>query len=287
MRKEKEIIRTFYEEYGWEKTADGRYKDTALFTDNMEVVLKYFWKRQERIKKFFKNGGVYFLDAGSGAIPHKIEMDYSVHYKKRVCVDFSLTALKEARKKLESKGLYVLADITKLPFKDTVFDAIFCAHVLYHVPKDEQDICLSELDRVLSQNSNCIIIYSNGDNSLINKCFKIFEYNLMYKFLCCYRRIKKLHKTNEVATSEPPLYAHFHSTKHFKKYFRDNNIKYEIFCYGFLNKFFTSHFISNNKLGYFLLSVIFKLEGIYSHRLANLSQYTTIVIKHQPSKQYK
>jgi len=166
VHKEKKTVRNFYENFGWEKTADGRYKDTALFTDNREVVLKYSRKGQERIRKFFKNGGLYFLDAGSGAIPHKIEMDYSVNYKRRVCVDFSLTALKEARKKLGSKGLYVLSDITRLPFKDTVFDAIFCAHVLYHVPEDEQDLCLSEFNRVLSLNSTCTIIYSNGENSL-------------------------------------------------------------------------------------------------------------------------
>jgi len=102
----------------------------------------------------------------------------------------------------------------------------------------------------------------------------------MSKLLCFYRRVRKSHKTSEVVTSIPPLYAHFHSTRHFKEYFRHAKIEYEICLYRFLNNFFTSHFISNNKLGYFLLSIIFKLEGMFSHRLANLSQYTTIVIKH-------
>jgi uncharacterized protein YbaR (Trm112 family) len=42
---------------------------------------------------------------------------YNVHEKfyRRVCEDFSLAALLHARKKLGNKGIYVLADLTRLP----------------------------------------------------------------------------------------------------------------------------------------------------------------------------
>jgi len=77
-----------------------------------------------RLAKYFDTGGDFLLDLGSGAIPHEELLSYHANFKKRVCVDLSITALKQARERLADRGEYVVADAAALPFKDGVFDAI-------------------------------------------------------------------------------------------------------------------------------------------------------------------
>jgi ubiquinone/menaquinone biosynthesis C-methylase UbiE len=84
---------------------------------------------------------------------------YSADYVHRVCLDLSERALKEARGKLGSHGLYVMGDVTNLPFREGTFDAILVSHVLYHIPDDEQANTVLELYSTLKDGGTCLIIY--------------------------------------------------------------------------------------------------------------------------------
>ena len=81
-------------------------------------------------------------------------------YQQRVCVDFSRKALLEARETLGSNALPVLADITALPFREDTFDAVLCAHVIYHIPQEEQTGAIEELNRVLGINGTGVVVYT-------------------------------------------------------------------------------------------------------------------------------
>jgi hypothetical protein len=97
-------------EYGWMKDLSGSYNDTADFTDTRSVSAYYCRACNRRIARQLRSGR-YLLDAASGLIPHVDQIQFSTHYDFRICLDFSITALHEAKAKLGAKGLYVLGDI--------------------------------------------------------------------------------------------------------------------------------------------------------------------------------
>ena len=68
--------------------------------------------------KYLRQGGKYILDVASGGIPQPEYLQYSEAFEKRICIDLSFVALQQARKKLGSKGIYILGDITNLPLRD-------------------------------------------------------------------------------------------------------------------------------------------------------------------------
>ena len=115
-----------------------------------------------RTVECFKSQGNYFLDAASGAYPMQ---ECSTSYKYHVCLDLSLTGLNEAKNKLK-KGLFVLGDVTSLPFKKEIFGGVLSANTVYHIDANEQETAISELYRVLQKSGVLVILYSNGKHAL-------------------------------------------------------------------------------------------------------------------------
>jgi SAM-dependent methyltransferase len=85
-------------------------------------------------------------------------LTYSKGYRFRVCADISITALKAARNKLGDRGLYVVADIVKLPFPGNVFDGIVSMHAIHHLPADEHRFAYIELHRVLAPGKSGVTV---------------------------------------------------------------------------------------------------------------------------------
>ena len=53
MRQEKQVVRDFYDTYGWEKEADGKYRDTSAFVDLrpvLDLISDEFIALRERIE---------------------------------------------------------------------------------------------------------------------------------------------------------------------------------------------------------------------------------------------
>ena len=76
-----------------------------------------------------------------------------------MCVDLSLHGLVQARYKLGTHALCVVADLVSLPFRRDVSDAVLASHVLYHIPADEQLTAIHEFYRTLGDGARCVIIY--------------------------------------------------------------------------------------------------------------------------------
>ena len=104
-------------------------------------------------------GGRYLLDVASGAIPHAEYLEFSQRYEVRVCVDFSIRALREAQAKLGDTGLYLLGDITRLPLATGAVDSVISLHTVYHVPQAEQTGAINELVRVTKPGGRIIVVY--------------------------------------------------------------------------------------------------------------------------------
>lgn len=56
---------------------------------------------------------------------------------------------------LDPEGVDVAADLTRLCFRDAVFDWVYCSHVLEHIPADRQ--AMRELHRVLRPGGTAVI----------------------------------------------------------------------------------------------------------------------------------
>lgn len=70
-----------------------------------------------------------------------------------IAVDYSLESLEILRGKGLRNVVAVLADLTSLPFKDSVFDACVCANTLQHFrPHGPQERAVAELGRVAREN---------------------------------------------------------------------------------------------------------------------------------------
>ncbi len=90
------------------------------------------------------------LEVGSGLSPMITESDRVVYS------ELSHRALRTLRSK-HPRGFFVVADCTRLPFKDAAFEATVCSEVLEHVENDQEAI--GELARVMTPNgSACITV---------------------------------------------------------------------------------------------------------------------------------
>jgi uncharacterized protein YbaR (Trm112 family) len=65
----KQIVRQFYEQYGWKKSGDD-YHDADEFEDLRLVVKDYIHRCHQRLGRYFQPMGRYFLDVASG--PKKV-----------------------------------------------------------------------------------------------------------------------------------------------------------------------------------------------------------------------
>lgn len=280
LRKEKESMRHYYDTSGWHKNAECAYNAIAVFVDMRPVLDWYRHQTHMRVKRFLIPHGEYFLDAGSGAIPHPEHLAYSSSYNRCVCVDLSVTGLMEARSKLKEKGLCVVADLAKLPFKDNVFGATFSGHVLYHVPKDEQEHVVMELYRTLAPGSKCVIVYHNPHGLLtaiaagLTVWRRIFKLDLKKKD----RQDESTHVGAEPHRTQPKLYLYAYDYQWFHKTFPKHwNIDIRSWCS--VGRAFTERVVPNNWIGGLLMKMIFWCETLFPHTLGRLGRYPMIVLR--------
>jgi ubiquinone/menaquinone biosynthesis C-methylase UbiE len=98
------------------------------------------------------------LDAGSGIgtyIPDILEF-----WHRCVAVDISAGMLRISKSKAElhtngSRTRYIQADISRLPFGESVFDWVLCSRVLSHI--ENVEYVLREFARVLRSGGECLI----------------------------------------------------------------------------------------------------------------------------------
>ena len=153
----KRAVQMFYDEIGWQKVAP-QYYQNARFEDLRLVSREYIHRCHLRAGRPLRQNGHYLLDAGSGPVQYPEYLAYSQTYQNRVCLDISIVALQEARKRLGEKGLYVVADVTHLPFAPDVFDGLISLHTLHHVPVEEQLKAFDEFYRVLAPASTGVVV---------------------------------------------------------------------------------------------------------------------------------
>lgn len=161
-----ESVKRWYDEFGWQRNANGLYNDTALFSQ-VSLTAHAFYELSSHLSLLNRlSGGDLVLDAASGPIAHPESLAYSWFYRHHVCVDISLTALHEAQEKLAGKAFCCMADICELPFRDGVFDGVVSAYTIQHIEGSRQATAVAELHRVLKRGAHLCVISSTRHTRL-------------------------------------------------------------------------------------------------------------------------
>lgn len=164
----KDQVRNFYDRIGWQMMCDGFYQN-ARYEDLRPVSAEYIKRCHLRVNRYIRNEGKYLLDAGCGPIQYPEYLSYSQKYNFRICLDISIIALKEARTRIGSHGLYVVADVANLPFRSDICEGAVSLHTLHHLPANEQVRAYSELYRVLKTGCRAVVVNGWTDSSLMRQ----------------------------------------------------------------------------------------------------------------------
>jgi SAM-dependent methyltransferase len=272
MENTKQQVREFYDQIGWSQAGGGLYQN-ARYEDLRPVSREYIHSCHLRVNRHLAAQGDLFLDAGSGPVQWPEYIAYSAGYLYRVCVDVSITALREARIRLGKHGQYVLADIANLPFKRDAFDGAVSMHAIHHLPLGEHKRAYLELDRVLKPECQAVVI--NGwHNPLLMRMAEPFI--RLGRFLT--GRTAKRKKDWSVEEDEAGTFVGKMTPRWFKGELKDE-LNFKIYPWRSLSPRFMRWFIRPQLGGKQLLRVVFRLEEWFPRFFGENGQYPLIVIR--------
>jgi SAM-dependent methyltransferase len=160
-----QATKKFYDERGWERRG-GRFVDAALFGTKEEgpIRIELNELRTRRILNALARVGprLKVIELGCGGTPALFLAPLSEHVT--IC-DFSSRGLAEAARALRAAGVphaSVEADICNIPLPDGAFDALYCAHALYHIADPHaQEAALRETMRLLRPGGVAVLVVAN------------------------------------------------------------------------------------------------------------------------------
>jgi ubiquinone/menaquinone biosynthesis C-methylase UbiE len=280
----KQQVRAFYDQVGWKTVGEGVYQN-ARYEDLRPVSREYIHRCHLRVNKHLKSSGELILDAGSGPVQYPEYLTYSENYKYRVCLDISILALKEARNRLGEHGLFVVADVANLPFKQGSFDGLVSLHTLHHLPLPEQKKAYIEFLRVLQDNRSAVVVNGWTDSFLM----RVAKPKVL--FMEWLGKLKAGRHDDDKETVlksacygvEPP---HKEPTGTFIKKFSPEWLKteimplakYEILCWRSVNVRYLRAVIHHQLAGKLLLKLLFQFEEMFPRYFGEKGQYPLIVL---------
>lgn len=246
-------IYKFYNELGW-KEKNKIFKDAELFEDLRDGSKSYISKCRKKLLKHIPKKGNHILDFASGPIQYKEYLEYSKNFRFRHCVDFSKTAIREAKKKLGRRGKYYCNDFLNIKFKENFFDCVISLHTIYHISKNKQKRAIKKLIKVTKKNKPIIIVYSNP-NTLLSRLKNIF--------------IKKKNKQQ--------IYFFCHPLKWWNQFESMADVK--ILCWRSFSAQHQKLLFPSNLIGKIMLNILLKLENRFPKFFYKNFQYYVVILK--------
>lgn len=284
----KKNVREFYDRVGWQTVGDELYQN-AEYEDLRPVSREYIHRCHMRINRHLAKEGGYLLDAGSGPVQYPEYLTYSEGYRARVCMDISIVALQEAKKRLGDKGLYVVGDVSHLPFKMEVFDGIVSLHTIHHVPMEDQLPAYEELYRTLKPGRTMAVV--NGWTNAPLMIWLGGYMHFMKRFRGWWlRMVKKQKPLQSSAEKLPSEDKDKKNTRPAGTYVQKLNAEwltralngrmdYEIYVWRSVSVAFLRSVIYPDWGGRFWLKVIYRLEEIFPRWLGRNGQYPLLVVR--------
>ena len=152
-------VRDFYDNFGW-VAKEGESGEDALFRHFSRPYYPYHEGVNARTKMCFSDLSGKLLMAGGGDLP-EIHVAIARGFSATTFLDISSRSLEIAKQKFLDKGEYINESILSIPKPENHFDAVYCAHVIYHIDKDLQEKAVRELIRVTKPGGRIVLIYRN------------------------------------------------------------------------------------------------------------------------------
>jgi SAM-dependent methyltransferase len=160
-----ERTREFYDNEGW-KTTGGVAVDLYLFgiKEDGPIRAELHGVHLNRIRSALIKVGrqLNLLECGCGGSPARKLIDLCSQY---TGVDFSETGLQLARSSFSDVATpheFRKADVCELPFSEGEFDALYSAHMIYHIDdKQAQEKALAEMVRVVRSGGVIVVCITN------------------------------------------------------------------------------------------------------------------------------
>ncbi|MFN0033415.1 MAG: methyltransferase domain-containing protein [Saprospiraceae bacterium] len=270
-------VRNFYNEFGWEKDDQGRFNDSRLFIEKKSAAQEYYTKTTERLHRFLRPSGKYVLDVASGPVFQPENQAFSRHFEKRICVDISIKALREARRNVgDEHGIFIHGDITNLPLATEVCDNVMCIHTLYHVPRELQEAAVAELIRVCKPDSNIIILY--------NWAWHSWLMNVLLLPVRILKASQRLYRYCTVSAKDRwlsgGLYFYPHPPAWFERLASQNrNVQVRFHPLTSIHQDFIKYYIHNGLGGAWLLCQVLRLEERYPRYLGRHGAFAFVVLR--------
>lgn len=286
----KKNVREFYDRVGWQKISEGCFQN-AQYEDLRPVSMEYIHRAHMRVKRHLSPSGRYFLDAGSGPVQYPEYLTYSEGYQRRICMDISLIALREARARLGDHGLFVVGDIAHLPFKSEAFDGIVSLHTIHHVPMEDKLTSYDELYRTLNPGKSMVVVNGWTNAPLMTSLRGFMQ--LMKRLHVWWDR-KLGQKTRDQSVEEPSLeieasaqeiqappqgtYVQKLNAEWLTQALADR-MPHQIFVWRSVSVPFLRAVIYPEWGGRFWLRLLYWLEETFPHLLGRIGQYPLVVIE--------
>lgn len=276
----KQQVSNFYNEIGWKLESDGFYQN-ARYEDLRPVSREYIHKCHLRVNRHLSPSGKYLLDAGSGPVQWPEYLTYSENYQYRVCLDISIVALKEARKRLGDKGLFVVSDVANLPFQSDCFDGLVSMHTLHHIPPEEQPAAYEGFGRVLKAGKTGVVINAWTAPAFMQKMQPLV--NLMDRINGLLTRGQRNKISSEKPVSAPAAKPTgtftLHITPEWLKEKLLGKVDFDIYVWRSASVRFLRSVIQPWNLGRFWLKVLYNREEKNPGYYGENGQYPMIVIR--------
>jgi ubiquinone/menaquinone biosynthesis C-methylase UbiE len=267
----KQQVREFYDQIGWQQEQDGLYQN-ARYEDLRPVSAEYIHKTRLRINQGIAREGRYLLDAGSGPVQYDEYLTYSQGYQKRVCLDISVQALREARQRIGELGLFVVGDLANLPFKAESFDGIVSLHAIHHLPVDEHKRAYSELFRLLKPGRSAAVVNGWTHPALTNWLDSLVVFS---------RRLRRVLR-GKPARAHPREGKGTYVQKTSARWLRrelGEGMQVEINCWRSASTRLLRTFIHPRLGGAAILRWLYRLEDKFPRFFGENGQYPLIVIR--------
>ncbi|GAB4504859.1 MAG: hypothetical protein Fur0043_18540 [Anaerolineales bacterium] len=269
----KQQVRAFYDEIGW-KQEGGLYQN-ARFEDLRPVSHEYIHKCHLRVNRHLAPSGDFLLDAGSGPVQYDEYLTYSAGYRYRVCADISITALREARKRVGERGLYVVADIANLPFAAATFDGFVSMHAIHHLPLIEHKEAYLELTRVLKPGRSGVTVNGWHNPLLMRLAEPLIQLGRSLSGRGKKRKKNWLAEDDQAGTFVEKL------TPRWLKAELEGAVCFEIYPWRSLSPRFMRWFVRPQLGGKAFLRLVFWLEELFPRFFGENGQYPMVVIRKQ------
>lgn len=288
----KQNVRQFYNQIGWQMINEDLYQN-AQYEDLRPVSREYIHRCHMRVKRHLAPKGQYLLDAGSGPVQYPEYLTYSEGYQARVCMDISIVALKEARKRLGDHGMYVVGDIAHVPFRTENFDGVVSLHTIHHVPLEDKVQAYEELHRVLNKGKNLVVVNGWTNAPLVERLKPLMQFIRRLRGWWL-RKVKKQTSSEQVSKEKQddqeglceahsaPAGTFVHKLNaEWLSQALEGRMDFEILVWRSVSVSFLRSVIYPDWGGRFWLKVLYWLEECFPRWLGRYGQYPLVVV-HKP-----